>query len=318
MKAGTSRAVSLVQDDEKRTPGRWAAPVLAMLLAVAPALAQTPSAADPVVAQRGAITLTASQVRSMVANADPQLRHELQTDPAALDKLVRDRLLQLSVLVEAHDHQWDTRPEVVWRADQARDNAIAQSYVASLTQPDPSFPSEAEVQAAYAANKGRLVMPRQYHLAQIYLAVPPGAPGTADATAQKRLADMRAELRGGRADFATLARRQSDDHASAPNGGDLGWVREDQVLPAVRGVVAGLLADGSVSEPIRAGDGWHLVRLLGTRPAAPATLAEVHDALVRALRQQRQQQNTQAYVDGLLRQEPIRLDEIQLSGLAKP
>ena len=288
------------------------------LLAITPAVGQTaaPAAADPIVAQRGGQKLTAGDVRAMIANADPDLRHQLQTSPAALDTLVRDRLLQLGVLAEAHDRHWDSRPEVVWRADQAHDAALAQGYVASLTQPDPSYPSEAEIQAAYDANKGRLVMPRQYHLAQIYLAVQPGAPATADAAAQKKLAGLRAQAGRSQADFAALARKLSDDHASAPNGGDLGWAREDALLPGVRGAVAGL-TEGSVSEPIHSGDGWHLVRLLGTRPAAPATLAEVHDALVRALRQRRAQQNAQAYVDGLLRREPIQINQIQLSALAK-
>ncbi len=283
------------------------------LAAAAPARAQGP-AADPVVAQRGPITLTASQVREMMRSVDPSMRHQVNTDPATLETLVRDRMLQLTVLAEAHTHDWDTRPDVIWRADRARETSIADGYVASLTQPDPSFPSDAQVQAAYDANKARLMLPRQYHLAQIYIAVPPGAPGAADAAAQKKLADLRAQATRGHADFAALARKQSDDHASAANGGDLGWVREDQVLPAVRSVVAGL-AEGTLSEPVRAGDGWHLVRLLGTRPAGPATLADVRDALVRALRQQKQRENAQAYVNSLLRQEPIQLNQIELSGL---
>lgn len=292
-----------------------AAPLAAaLLLLAAPALAQTP-AADPVVARRGDITLTASQVRDMVAVADPALRAQIAKDPSALVAYVRDRLLQLTVLAEAHDHQWDTRPEVVWRADRARDAAIADSYVASLAMPDPGYPSDAEVQAAYQANKARLMVPRQYHVAQIYVAVPAGAPAAADAAAQKKLADLRAQLARGHGDFASLARHVSEDHASTAAGGDLGWLREDQMLPAVRTAVAGL-ADGAITEPVRTADGWHLLRLIDTKPAGPATLADVRAALVRALRQQRAQQNAQAYVTGLLKQQPIQIDEIALSGLA--
>ena len=293
----------------------WPLVLLAAILLL-PAAGRAQAAADPVVARRGDVTLTASQVREMIGYADPQLRQRLQTDPAALDALVRERLVQMSVLAEAHAHQWDARPDVAWRADRAREASVEQSYVASLSQPDPAFPSDAQIQAAYDANKAKLVLPRQYHLAQIYLAVPPDASPAVNAAAQKKLADLRAQATRGHADFAALARRQSDDHASAPSGGDLGWVREDQVLPVVRGAVAGL-ADGAISEPLRAADGWHLVRVLGARPAAPATLAEARETLVRALRQQQAQQNGQAYINGLLTKQPVQLNEIELSALLR-
>ena len=283
---------------------------LPLLSAAAPA----PQAADPVLGQRGDITVTTSQVREMLRNVDPAVRAKLEANPAALAAYVRDRLLQLTVLEEAHAHQWDTRPEVVWRADRAREASIADGYVASLSEPPADFPSAAQVQAAYDANKARLMVPRQYHLAQIYLAVPADAPASADKAAQKKLQDLRAQLLRPHADFAAAARRVSEDRVSATGGGDLGWVREDHLLPPVREAVAGL-TDGSISEPVRAGDGWHLVKLLGMKPAGPATLADVHDALVRALRQQKQHELAQAYVNGLMKQQPIQINEIGIAQL---
>ncbi len=280
-----------------------------------PALAQqAPPAGDPVVAQRGAIALTQSAVREMVRNSDPDTRHALETDPAALARAVRDRILQLSVLAEAHAKQYDARPDVAWRADRAREQSITDGYVASLTQPDAAYPSDDDIQAAYEANKARLMLPRQYHLAQLFIAVP-GTDAAADAEAQRRIADLRTQITAKKADFAVLAKRNSDDRASAANGGDLGWLREDQVVPAVRAVAAGL-AEGALSDPVRAPDGWHLLRLLGTRAAGPAPLAEVHDALVRALRQQKQQEAARGYVNDLLKAQPIQLNEIELARLA--
>lgn len=290
--------------------------VAAALLLAVPALAQTPApASDPVVAQRGGISLTASVVRELVRNADPETRHTLETDPVALTRVVRDRMLQLAVLAEAHAKQYDTRPDVAWRADRARETAIADSYVASLTAPDPTYPSDDDIAAAYEANKARLMLPRQYHVAQIFVAAAQGdnAP-TADADAQKRIADIRAQIVARKADFAAVARRASEDKTSAANGGDLGWLREDQIIPAVRSVVAGL-AEGGLSDPVRAPDGWHLMHLLGTKAAGPAPLADVRDQLARALRQQKQQEAARGYVNDLLKADPIQLNEIELSHL---
>lgn len=300
---------------------RWmAAAVLAVALAFGAGQGRAQSVTnargdDPVMAQRGSITMTQSQVQEMVRNSDPETRRALESDPSALSRAVRDHVLQLSVLAEAQSKQYDTRPDVIWRAEQARIGSIVDSYVASLTQPDPSYPSEQDIEQAYEANKSRLMIPRQYHLAQIFIAVPESnPPPNAEADAQRQINEIRTQIVSRRGDFATLARRASQDHTTAANGGDLGWLREDQIIPPVRNAVAGLI-EGGLSEPIRAPDGWHLVRLLGTRAAGPAPLPAVRDALIRALRQQKQQENARAYINGLLKDEPIQLNEIAISKL---
>ncbi len=291
-------------------PAARAATLLAAALLLG-AQGPTPNGSDPVVAQSGDVTVTASAMRRLVDAAEPDARAQLLRDPATLAQLARRAVLQKILLDAARAKKFDQDPDVAARADEARDSVIANAYVASLTQPPPDYPSDAEVQAAYEANKARLVVPRQYHLAQIFAAVPPNAPASADDDARKKLAALRTQLLKPKADFADAARKNSDDRAGAEKGGELGWLREDALLPPVKDAVAGL-QEGAISEPVRAPDGWHLLRLLGTRPAAPATLPEVRDQLVRALRAQRLQQNERAYVDDLLRRQPILIDEIQL------
>ena len=287
------------------------AALLFLLLAASPALAQT----DPVVAQRGGFTLTAGAVRELLKQIDPDQRQKLQSDPQAMSAFVRERMLQSAVLDEAHAKAWDQRPEIAARAEQARNAAIADSYVTSITQPEAGYPSEADIQSAYEQNKAKLVLPRQYHLAQILVAVPQGAAKSADDEARARAADLRAQALRPKGDFAALAHKESDDKKSAAVSGDLGFLAETQLLPAVRGVVAGM-TEGAVSDPLRLGDGWHVFRLIGTKPAAPATLADVHDTLSRALRQARQQQNAQTYLQGLLQREPVQINEIELGNIA--
>ncbi len=296
--------------------------VLAAILFLIPSGAEAQTASQPaptdtlVVARRGGATVTSNDVRDMLAAADPDQRRALLADPQSLRRLVRDRLLAMAVLDAAHAKRWDTRPEVIYRGDRAREAAVSESYIASITQPDPSYPSDAELQAAYDANKARLMLPRQYRLAQIFAAVPSGATPAADAAARRRLTDVRTQVMRQKADFAAVARRSSDDKVSGPNGGDLGWVREDQVIPALRSVVSGLV-EGGISDPIRVTDGWHLVRVVATKPAAPATLAEARESLVKSLRQDRQQQNARAYLQSLLTAQPIELNEIALAAMAK-
>jgi hypothetical protein len=284
----------------------------AFALALLPSLAlRAADPADPVVAQRGAVTITASQVRLLLQMADPEVRAQLQRDPKLLAQRVRERLVQLVLLDQARAEKWDERPEVAFRAELAREGAIVESYVAAQVPPDPAFPSEQQIAAAYEANKARMVLPKQYHLAQILISVPAGASAAADAEAKKRAADLRHQIVDQRADFAVLAKKESGDKGSATSGGELGWVREDALVPAIRQVLAGLTA-GSVSEPVRTPDGWHVLKVIAIKPSGTATLAEAHDTLVRALRQERAVQGQRRYIAEMLQREPITLDEVEL------
>lgn len=84
-----------------------------------------------------------------------------------------------------------------------------------------------------------------------------------DKTAKAKLETLRARITGG-ADFADLASRNSEDTASKPRGGDLGWFAQDDFGPDFGSQVA-QLTDGQVSEPFKTQAGWHIVQRVGTR-----------------------------------------------------
>jgi peptidylprolyl isomerase len=284
---------------------RYIPAFLALLLLTA---AGEPPTAD-VVAQRGDVRLTAAEVRDMLGRIDPATRAKAEASTATLAGFVRDRLLDQAMLAEARAKGWDQKPDVIQRANDARDAVVLQSYVASLVPADPAFPGDAEIAAAYEANKTRFMLPRQYHLAQILVQAPQGAP---EDETKRKAAELRARAIKPKADFADLAKHNSQDPTTADKDGDLGWLREDQMIPALKDAVAGLPENGT-SEPIRLQDGFHIIRLLGTRPAGAAALADVKPQLVQALRQLHAQQAVRAYIDEMLRKDPIQLNEIDLA-----
>lgn len=280
--------------------------------APSPAPAVPPAGPDDVVAQRGDVKLTAGQVRSLVEHADPNMRTQLASNPAALSAFVRDQLMRLVLLQEAKAKGFDQTPDMQRRIAEVRDAVIEQTYLAALSQPDSAYPSQAELEAAYEQNKARFTIPRQVHVLQIALLAPQGADAAADEALRKKLVDMRQQIIKTKGDFADFAKKNSQDRASAERGGDMGWLRDDQLLPEIRAALSPLVQDG-ISEPVRSGGSWHLLKLVGTKPPAQMTLLEVHDQLVAAMRQTRAQQLAKAYLDDMVQKQPIELNEIDLS-----
>lgn len=86
------------------------------------------------------------------------------------------------------------------------------------------------------------------------------------AQAQARLADFRQRVLAGQADFAALARANSQD-ASATQGGDLGWSNPGMFVPEFEAVL-NALEPGQISAPLQSRFGWHLVQLLERRSAS--------------------------------------------------
>lgn len=86
---------------------------------------------------------------------------------------------------------------------------------------------------------------------------------TSDQQAQQRLTQLRNRILTG-ADFAELARANSQDPGSAVAGGDLGWFGPGRMVPQFEEMIDSLPLN-TLSEPFRTRFGWHLVEVLGRR-----------------------------------------------------
>ncbi|MFP3504636.1 peptidylprolyl isomerase [Burkholderia sp. SIMBA_062] len=275
------------------------------LMLAAPLVAH---AQDDVIANAAQASVTQADIASLLKAVSPEGRERLAADPAVLDQVVRSTLAQKAVLAEAKSKGWDQEPQVQTAVEQARREIVVRSYLASVSAPPADYPSDAEIQSAYERNRAAFIAPRALHVAQIYIAVPPNADTATLDAARKQAADLASRARSG--DFAALAKANSQDKASAINGGDLGFVPDSLMLPAVR-QAADALQPGQVSGPVRTPSGFHVVKLLEVRAAAPRPLADVKEQVRTMLRAQRTQQNAQAYLAKLAANAPINEDALK-------
>jgi parvulin-like peptidyl-prolyl isomerase len=227
-------------------------------------------------------------------------------DQQVMNRLVQLEIIRKAILGEAKAKNWQKRPEVAKQIDQAADAITLKDYLASVVALPAGYPSADDIRKAYDLNRDRFMVPRQYHLEQIFIASPKGDKNAA--SAQKTASDLATRARSSGVKFEDLARASSQHKPSALKGGDMGWAPETQILPEIRQVVAGM-AKGEISAPIRSDVGWHVVRMLDTRPAAPRPLAEVTPLIIASLRQSKQQQDEQLYIVRMLQKTPVTVNQ---------
>jgi peptidyl-prolyl cis-trans isomerase SurA len=87
-----------------------------------------------------------------------------------------------------------------------------------------------------------------------------------EAAARAKLADFKKRIEAGQADFAQLAKENSQD-ASARNGGDLGWANPGLFVPEFEDTL-NALSPGQMSDPLVSRFGVHLIQLLERREAS--------------------------------------------------
>lgn len=283
--------------------------------AAMPPSPQSPAAGKPggndVVAQVGDATLSTDDIRSYVATLGPREEAALMQTPALLNQAVRLLLANRLVLRELQGKKWDQQPSIAAQLERVREGALVELYLQSVSTPPASYPSEDELQKVYDANRNAFLMPRQFELAQIFVPLPKDADKAAEDKTKKSVEDISRKLKAPGADFAALA-NENGSGDDGKNGGDLGWLVEEQLRPEIRPQVMGL-AKGAVSDPVKLDDGWHFLKLIDTKASYTRTLPEVREQLVPQLRAERAKVLRQAYLAELIKRTPPVLNEIALS-----
>jgi parvulin-like peptidyl-prolyl isomerase len=259
-----------------------------------------PVGADDVLGKIGTIQLTTTEAREAIAGLEASGDAPLSKDPAAIGQYVRALLIQRLVIQQAEEKAFDKEPDVISRLVRARESALSEAYLQSNSTPPAEYPSAEEIKEAYEAAKPSLLLPRAYRLAQIHT----------KEEAAIRTAHKEASAKG--ADFKVIASTRSEEKASAANGGEIGWLTEDQIQQDIRELLP-KLKDGGISAPVKLRDGWHIIKRVETREPATATLEQVKPQLTARLRAERARQLRSAFIAKLIEDHPLAINEIELS-----
>jgi peptidyl-prolyl cis-trans isomerase C len=176
--------------------------------------------------------------------------------------------------------------------NEARQRLAVDKLLTAEVEPKAAV-TEADIADFYKKNPQFFMQPEAVRASHILLkADTPDAKAAAKAKAQ----DLLAQIKGG-ADFAALAKQHSND-GSAQAGGDLGFFPRGQMVKPFEDAAFALKA-GEVSPIVESEFGYHIIKSSERRDARTVPLAEVSDRIAQALRQQKQQQLAQEYVQSL-------------------
>src|ERR1700687_134112 len=126
--------------------------------------------AAEVIGRMSGIDLSSEEIRAYIGTLSAQEQAALAKDPAVLSQLVRAYLARQAVLKEAVAKKGAQHRVVRAQLNRRREQALPELYLDFVSRPPDSFPTDAEVKAAYDGNKAAFEIPRQFRLAQVYLA----------------------------------------------------------------------------------------------------------------------------------------------------
>lgn len=234
---------------------------------------------DRVVIQVGDVKLTSAQV-GQILDAYPENQRVFANGPGRAQFI--EQVVRILLLSEEGRRRKLTETE-------AYKNQMVYSaagILASNTDRDIKRKisgDEALLKAYYEAHKSEY---EQIHARHILIRMQgslvnlaPGQKELTDAEALARALEIRQKILQG-ADFADLARTDSDDMGSSSKGGDLGFLKRGQTVPSFEDA-AFALPTGQLSQPVKTPYGFHLIKVEERKPTR--TFEELRPEIERTL-----------------------------------
>ena len=223
---------------------------------------------DPVVARVNGDVLHRSDLDLALRGAPAQIQQAPldKIYPQLLNSLVNAQLLAQA----ARKAKVDQNPQVKEQLNQAQNEILADSYVASLAR---SQVSEAKLRAAYDDYAKQAPTTEEVHARHILVAT------------EQEAKDIIAQLDKG-ADFATLAKDKTTDPSGKSNGGDLGYFTKQDMVPDFANAAFALKPGDYTKTPVHTQFGWHVIKLEDRRPGKAGTYDQVAPEIAQQMTQQ--------------------------------
>lgn len=130
--------------------------------------------------------------------------------------------------------------------------------------------TDAEIKSWYDGHKAQYGVPEERRASHILI----GSEKVGKDKAKAKAEDVLKEIRSNPANFADLAKKNSDDPGSAAKGGDLGYFGRGMMVKPFEDTTFAL-KEGEISGLVESDYGFHIIKLTGIHAAKEKPLAEV-------------------------------------------
>ncbi len=145
--------------------------------------------------------------------------------------------------------------------------------------------SDDNLQSFYKQNQTRYGQPERRRVSHILVELPASANDAVKAQARTKAEDIAKRAAATPQSFAALAKEFSQDSGSANQGGDLGWISKNMLVPQVETAVFEL-DRGKISGVVESPFGFHVINVVDIQPASVKPFAEVKDDIANEIRKQ--------------------------------
>jgi peptidyl-prolyl cis-trans isomerase D len=156
----------------------------------------------------------------------------------------------------------------------------------------------ADLERAYNQNIQQYSTPEQIRASHILLRTE----GKDEAAVRAKAEDLLKQARAG-ADFAALAKANSEDESNAQNGGDLDYFGRGRMVSDFE-QAAFAMEPGQISDLVKTLYGFHIIKLVDKKPATTRSLDEVRSQLTEQLAYEAAQQQVTETADKIAGQVP--------------
>ncbi|MGD0730435.1 MAG: peptidylprolyl isomerase [Terracidiphilus sp.] len=133
-------------------------------------------------------------------------------------------------------------------------------------------PTQLEIQQYFTQHQSEYSVPEQARSRHILIKVAPGADAKTDAAAKAKAEGLLKQIQGG-ANFADLAKKNSDDPGSKDAGGELGFAQRGRMVPEFdNAIFTQKIGDTKI---VKTQFGYHIVQVEERQPAHAQTINEV-------------------------------------------
>jgi peptidyl-prolyl cis-trans isomerase C len=255
-------------------------------------------ASGNLVARVGKVELRDDDIQRAIAR-EPGASAERFQSPAARRELI-DGLVRFELLAQAADRAGLTKdPDAVHALRQIAVTKLVNKTLGAVATPETI--SKADIEREYSARQAtEFTLPPAAQVRHIRVS---DAKLAAQLAVQaKALAP--ADDRG----FANLASSHSEDLATRPTGGDLGFIdKSSRLSPALVEAALGLKTPGEVVGPITTDTGYEIVRLVTLRAAAVSPLSAVEEPLRQRIYRDRRSKALDEFIARLQKETPVEI-----------